>query len=152
MAIELWRRPRGVARPADVWGRDFDDLFGRSFDWPLGRSGGEVRGWSPAVDMIDRPDEIVLRADLPGLEQKDLTAHVQNGVLTITGERREETERKDSDYYCCERWSGTFARSVTLPPGVDAEKINASFRNGVLEIHIPKSKEATGKRIDIKAA
>jgi HSP20 family protein len=128
-----------------------DELFTRFFGesrWP--RLAGERRGWAPAIDMVDRKEEIVVRADLPGLEQKDVEVTVENGTLTVRGERKEEKETKEEDYYACERWTGAFFRSVTLPPGVDAEKVRASFRNGVLEIHLPKTKEARAKTIEIK--
>jgi HSP20 family protein len=113
---------------------------------------GEAHEWEPAVDMIDRKDEIVLRADLPGLEQKDISVSVEGGVLSIRGERQEQREEKEEDYYYSERWAGSFYRAVTLPPGVDADKIKATFKNGVLEIHIPKTKQASGKRVEIQAA
>jgi HSP20 family protein len=102
--------------------------------------------------MIDRKDHVLIRADVPGLEQKDLRVSVTNGVLTITGERAEEREAKEDEFYCCERWSGSFSRSITLPPGVDADKIQAKFKNGVLEIQAPKSRDAVGKQIEVKAA
>jgi len=152
MAIEPWR-PRGsmARRP---W-RDVDDLFSRFFDdWLSPRLGGAT-GFTPALDMVDRDSEILVRADLPGLEQKDLHVNVENGVLTIRGsreEQREEGKQEEGEYYCCERWSGAFVRSVTLPPGVDTEKIQATFRNGVLEIRVPKTRQAAGKKIEIKAA
>jgi HSP20 family protein len=131
--------------------REMEDLFGRfSREWPWARGVAEVRGWAPAVDMLDRKDEVILRADLPGLEQKDIEVTVDQGMLTIRGERKEEKEVKEEDYYYCERWTGSFARSVALPPGVDAEKVRASFKNGVLEVHIPKAKEAKGKKIEVK--
>jgi HSP20 family protein len=121
-------------------------------DWLTPRGGGEARGWSPAVDMIDRKDEIVLRADLPGLDQKDIQVNVDNGTLTIRGNRQGEREAKEEDYYCCERWAGSFSRTMTLPPGIDPDKINATFKNGVLEVHVPKSPQAAAKTIEIRAA
>jgi HSP20 family protein len=151
MALELWRPRRGLARRA---GREpVEDLVGRLFeDWLSLRMTGESYGWTPAIDMIDRKDEIVVRADLPGLEQKDIDVSVESGVLTIRGQRQEEREAKEEDYYCSERWVGSFARSVTLPPGVDTEKIKASFKNGVLEARIPKTQKAMGRRIEVQAA
>ena len=106
-----------------------------------------MRDWAPAIDMMDRKEKIVLRADLPGLEQKDVEVSVENNTLTVRGERKAEKETKDEDYYACERRTGAFFRSVTLPPGVDAEKVRASFRNGVLEVHVPKTNEARAKKI-----
>lgn len=152
MAIEQWR-PRGMARRGMEPFRAFDDLVTRVFgEWLSPRMAGEVRGWSPDVDMIDKKNEIVLRADLPGLEQKDVHVSVENGMLTIHGAREQEREAKEEDYYCCERWAGTFSRSMALPPGVDVDKISATFKSGVLEVHIPKSPQAMGKAIEIKAA
>ena len=109
-------------------------------------------GWTPAIDVLDRKDEMVLRADLPGLTEKDIEITVQDGNLSLQGQRKEEKETKEEDYYCCERWSGTFSRTLALPPGINADKVNAAFKNGVLEIHLPKTKQAEGKRIEIKAA
>ncbi|MBI2370812.1 MAG: Hsp20/alpha crystallin family protein [Deltaproteobacteria bacterium] len=142
---------RGPFRELARMEREMEGLFSRFFrEWPWPRSADEVRGWAPAVDMVDRKDEVVLRADLPGLEQKDIDVSVEDGLLTIRGERKEEREAKEEDYYCCERWAGSFARSLALPPGVDTEKVKATFKNGVLEVHLRKSKEAKGKKIEIK--
>ena len=152
MAIERWR-PWGLARRGAEPFRAFEDMVGRMFDdWVSPRFGGEARGWSPAVDMLDKKDEIVLRADLPGLDQKDIRVNVENGMLTISGSRQGEQEAKEDDYYCCERWSGSFTRSMALPAGIDAEKIKATFKNGVLEVHVPKAAQPAGKSIEIKAA
>lgn len=156
MAIERWRPGRGLMRgpfgPLGRMEREIEDLFGRVFrDWPFPRLFGEARGFAPAVDMLDRKDEVILRADLPGLGQKDIDVTVEEGVLTIRGERTGEQEAKDEDYYCCERWAGSFERGFTLPAGVNAEKIKASFKNGVLEVRLPKVEKAKGRRVEIKA-
>ncbi len=155
MAIERWGPRWGLARgpfrELARMEREMEDLFARfSREWPFARWAGEPRGWAPAVDMVDQKDEVVLRADLPGLEQKDIEVTVEGGMLTVRGERREEQEVKEEDYYCCERWAGAFARSLPVPPGVDAEKIKATFKNGVLQIHLPKTAEAKGKKVEIK--
>ena len=102
--------------------------------------------------MVDKKDEIVVRADLPGLTQQDIKVNVENGMLTIHGTREDEQEAKEDDYYCCERWTGSFSRSMTLPPGTDPDKIKATFKNGVLEVHVPKTPQAVGKSIEVKAA
>jgi HSP20 family protein len=156
MALELWRH-RGMGRPFRELARmerEMGDLFGRFFqDWPGAGLAERGRAWAPAVDMIDRPDEVVVRADLPGLEQKDVDVTIQEGMLTIRGERKEEREEKKEgqDYYCSERAFGAFVRSMPLPPGVDPEKVKATFKNGILEVHLQKSKESKGKKIEIKA-
>ncbi len=155
MAIERWRPGsgpmRGPFRRLGQLEREMEDVFGRFFrDWPFPRLFGEGRGVGPAFDMLDRKDEVVLRADLPGLEHKDIDLTVEEGMLTIRGERKGEKEVKEEDFYCCERWTGTFERSLALPPGVDAGKVKATFRNGVLEVRLPKVEKAKGKRVEIK--
>jgi HSP20 family protein len=153
MALDLWKPRSSLARRGSEPFRAFEDMVSRMFDdWLSPRMAGEARGWSPAMDMIDRKDEIVLRADLPGLEQKDIQVNVENGMLTIRGTREGEHEAKEDDYYCCERWAGSFSRTITLPPGVDPDMINATFKNGVLEVHVPKSAKAAGKSIEVRAA
>ena len=110
MALERWR-PHGGCRPSAT----------SSSRW-RSSSAGEMRDWAPAIDMMDRKEKIVLRADLPGLEQKDVEVSVENNTLTVRGERKAEKKTKDEDYYACERRTGAFFRSVTLPPGVDARR------------------------------
>jgi HSP20 family protein len=155
MALELWK-PRGSLmrspfRELSRIEREMEDLAGRYFrEWPAVGRTTEALGWAPDVDLIDKPDAILVRADLPGLEQKDVDVTIQDGTLTLRGERKEERVEKDEGYYLCERRAGTFARSFSLPPGVEADKIKATFKNGVLEVYVPKSKEAKGKKIEVK--
>jgi HSP20 family protein len=152
MALELWRpklMARSPFRELARLEREMEDMFGRLPAWPWSE---RERGWAPAVDMVDRKDEIVLRADLPGLDEKDIEVTVQDGMLTIRGERKEETEEKKEDYYYSERTYGVFARTLPLPAGVEADKVKAIFKKGVLEVHLPKAKESKGKRIEVKAA
>lgn len=156
MAIDIFRPRWGLRRTlaSDLprMDRGMEEMMGRLFGpWP--RAEAESLGWSPAIDLVDRKDELFLRADLPGVTEKDIELTVQDGMLTLRGERKEEKETKEGEgYYCSERWAGSFSRTLRLPPGMDAEKVNATFKNGVLEIHIPKTKEAEGKKIEIKAA
>ncbi len=128
--------------------KDVEEMFGRLPQW----WGDRERGWAPAVDMIDHKEEIVLRADLPGLDEKDIEVTVQDGTLTVRGERKEEKEEKKEDYYYSERTYGAFTRTLMLPTGVDPDKVKATFSKGVLEVHLPKAKEAEGKKIEVKAA
>jgi HSP20 family protein len=130
-----------------------DDLFDRFVrDWPWPGATVEPRGWAPAVDMVDRKNEIVVRLDVPGLSERDIDVSIDNGVLTISGERRDDWEAQGDDYYCSERWAGSFSRALMLPQGVDAEGVKATLKHGILEVHIPKTKEAAEKRIEVKAA
>jgi len=128
MAIERWRPPRALARsrqdvptaPLARLERQIDDLFDRFFeDFPSLRSMMTGETWGPAGDVIERKDELVVRADLPGLEQKDVQVEIQDGTLSLRGERSEQRETKEGDYYRAERWSGSFSRDIALPPGVD---------------------------------
>jgi HSP20 family protein len=130
--------------------REMEDVFGRFF--PAVRTwAGMERAWTPAVDMREEKDEIVVKADLPGLDDKDIQVTVQDGTLTIRGERKEEKEEKGEEYYYAERAYGAFVRSLPLPAGVEADKVKATFKKGVLEVHLPKAREARGHTIEVKA-
>lgn len=152
MALEKWR-PRLVGwspiREIARLEKEMEDMFGRLPQWPWG---DRERGWAPAVDMIDQKEELILRADLPGLDEKDIEVTVQDGTLTVRGERKEEKEEKKEDYYYSERSYGAFARTLMLPTNVDPDKVRATFSKGVLEVHLPKAKEAKGKKVEVKAA
>lgn len=159
-AIERWRprswlrrrRPLGeLAR----WEEDIEDLFEeffRSFPAPLGpahRPLLETRGWAPVVEMYDQDNETVLKMELPGMERKDIHMAVTDETLTIEGERKADTAVKDEDYYCCERRYGKFYRAIALPTDVETGKIAATYRNGVLEVHLPKAKEGKTKKTEV---
>jgi len=134
----FWRAPfgRSVFDMAPSWGRDVA--------WPT----------VPAVDITDTEKAYEITADLPGIDEKNVDVKVTNGVLTIKGEKREEKEEKKKDYYLRERNFGSFERSFQVPDGVDNDKIEASFKKGVLTVTLPKKPEAqtAAKKIDIKAA
>jgi HSP20 family protein len=152
MALERWHprlMERSPFRELARLEREMSELFDRFPEWPWGE---RARAWAPAVDMVDHKDEIILRADLPGLEEKDIDVTVEDGTLTIRGERKEEKEEKKTDYYYCERSYGAFSRTVMLPTSVEPDKVKATFKKGVLEVHLPKAKEATGRKIEVKAA
>ena len=155
MPIERWRPKWDLMRsPFQEFGRMEDEMervFGRLFrGWPW--RAAEATGWAPAVDMTERDDEIVLRADLPGLEQKDIEVNVHDGMITVKGERKEEREAKEKGYHYSERSFGAFVRTLPLPSGIDADKVRATFKNGVLEVHVPRTRESKGKKIEVKAA
>jgi HSP20 family protein len=152
MALELWRPGLGLRRsPLREFDREMGELMEHFFgDRPWPRIARGMGGWTPPLDMVDRRDEVMLRVDLPGLEQKDIEVAVEEGMLTIKGTRKDERETKEEDYYACERWTGAFTRNVMLPPGLEPEKMKAIFRNGVLEVHVPKTREAKSKKIEIK--
>jgi len=128
--------------------QEFDRLFGSLFE---GR-GREVQRWVPAMDLVEADDHFVLKADLPGLAEDDVAIEVQENVLTISGSRETEHERKEQGWYRLERSYGSFSRSLTLPDGVDADRVEAKFDRGVLEVTIPKPEERKPRRISIGSA
>ena len=128
--------------------QEFDRLFSSLFD----NSGRQVQRWVPAMDLVEADDHFVLKADLPGLGEDDVAIEVQDNVLTISGSREAEHERKEKGWYRLERSYGSFSRSLTLPDGVDAERVEASFDRGVLEVRIPKPEERKPRRISIGAS
>lgn len=108
-----------------------------------------VTEWVPAVDITETPDEIILSAELPGMTKDDVQIEVQDNVLTIRGEKKEEREEKEGKRYIYERRFGSFTRSFTLPANVDPNRISARFENGVLKVTVPKTEEARGRRVNI---
>ena len=106
----------------------------------------------PPVDLVEAEDHFVLKADLPGLAEGDVNIEVQEGTLTISGERKAEHEQREKGWYRIERSFGRFSRSLTLPDGVDPDRIEASFSHGVLEVRIPKPEERKPRRIEISSS
>jgi HSP20 family protein len=129
--------------------QEMNRLFGSFLDTPNGGSSTPVRQWIPAMDLVEREDQFVLRADLPGVREDDVTIEVEDTVLTISGERHSAHEERREGYHRIERASGAFRRSLTLPEGVDAASIGARFDNGVLELTIPKPKQRKPQRVEI---
>ena len=111
-----------------------------------------LANWSPTSDIVETKDEIVVRAELPGMTEKEVDIEIENGVLTIKGERIAEQETGEKGYRRIEREYGTFLRTFTLPANIEAEKIAATFVNGLLEVHLPKKEGAKPKtiKIDVK--
>lgn len=104
----------------------------------------------PSVDMFAKENEIVVKAEIPGVDKKDVSISLTDNTLTIKGESKKEKEVKEEDYYYSERSHGTFARMLSLPEKVVADKVTAEFKDGVLEVHLPKSPEAKPKEIKVK--
>ena len=129
--------------------QEFDRLFSTLFN--DSRNAGSVQRWVPPMDLVEADDSFVLKADLPGLSEDDVAIEVQDNVLTISGSRQAEHERKEQGWFRLERSYGSFSRSLTLPDGVDPDKIAATFDRGVLEVRIPKPEERKPRRISIGA-
>ena len=111
-----------------------------------------VTEWTPSVDITEDDKEWIVKADLPELKKEDVKVTVENGVLTLSGERKMEKEEKNKKYHRIERSYGAFVRSFSVPDGTDAEKVNAEFKEGVLKVHLPKSEKAKPKALDIKVS
>jgi len=152
MAIERWRPRWGITpwrpfRDLEEWERRFEDLVRRPlWRWPV-----EERGWMPALDVFEKDDRFVVRAELPGMKEDDIDISVIGDTLSIKGEKKTETEVKDEDYYRCERSYGSFYRSIPLPSSVDINKIEANLDDGVLEVTLPKSTKVKPKKVAVSA-
>lgn len=142
MALVRW----DPIRELDSLQGDMNRLFDRFFE---GRTPNGGRRWIPPMDLLETEDHLVLRADLPGLAEEDVEIEIKDNVLTVSGERTAENEEKHGGYYRVERAFGSFSRSLTLPQGVDADRVQASFDKGVLEVLIPKPAETKPTRIQI---
>jgi HSP20 family protein len=126
--------------------RMFDDtFFGGQTDW------GQGFNQNLALDVVEKEDEFVVKASIPGINPDDLDITFANGVLTIQGEMKDEQEKQDERYHLRERRYGSFARSVTLPTSIDADHIQANYDKGVLTLHLPKTEEVRPKRIAIQS-
>ncbi len=125
-----------------LWGFPFMPVTGKQF-------AGVQSSWLPAIDVAEDKDKFTFKADLPGLKKEDIRLSVENGILTIEGERKSEAEVKDTDYHRVERSYGRFVRSFNLGTAVDDTKIKANYKDGVLEITVPKVEKAKAKTIDV---
>ena len=132
---------------------DFPDRLRNVFGTPMER--GQPVGWMPAMEIVEDKNTLIVTAELPGLDAKDVDVSVDDGVLTLSGEKQEEKKEgsEDSETYLYERRYGSFRRSFTLPNTVDVDKISAEFDNGLLKVMLPKSDKAKakGKKIAVAA-
>ncbi len=153
MAIVRWEPFRDLMGLQERMNRLFDDSWrarsgggAQEDDWALGGA------WAPAVDIYEKDGAIVLKAEIPGVDPKDVDVRVENNTLTLRGERKFDEEVKRDNYHRVERAYGGFSRSFTLPNVVDTEKIKAEFKDGVLRLVLPKREEAKPKQIEIHVA
>ncbi|MGE4357814.1 MAG: Hsp20/alpha crystallin family protein [Candidatus Omnitrophota bacterium] len=153
MALIKWR-------PKEEWDplkelSELEEEFSRFFDFPLlrwqvSRQPLRERVWSVPLDIYETKDAVVIKADLPGMKKEEINVSVQGDVLTIQGEKKKEEEVKDKHLHRVERFYGAFQRSINLPSYVDTSKIKASYKDGVLEINLPKTEEAKSKGIKVE--
>ena len=152
-AVTPWRPFMGLTH----WERDMDrmmeDFFGRRMRpwWPERWSKTEEMEVKPAiVDVFEEKDDIVVKAELPGIEKDNIQVNLTDHTLTIKGENKKEEEVKEENYYRAERSYGSFLRTLDLPRDVRADQVKASFKNGILEVRMPKTEEAKAKEIKVK--
>ncbi len=131
--------------------REMESLYDRFLDLGPLRRLTEEEEWMPVVDVSETAKEIIVNAEIPGVEAEDIGVKLEGNVLTIKGERQREHEEKEENFHRIERSYGLFYRSLRLPSEVDAEKIKATYEKGVLRITIPKAKIGAGKKIEISA-
>lgn len=151
MAIERWRPFEEL--------REMERLMEEMVRWPLRpwkrpliwwRIPTEEVGWSPPVEMYEKQDRFVVRAELPGIKKEEVDISLVGDTLTISGERKPEVDIKDEEYLRCELCYGKFSRTITLPSSVDSSKVEATYENGILLITLPKIEEAKPKKIELK--
>ena len=158
MLLEKWQpRVQSVVRwepfaeMADLR-QEMDQVFGDFFGRTPSSMAATEAIWSPLVDIHETKDSFLLKAELPGVKQEDIQVSVEGDTLTIRGERRRETEVKEDQYQRIERSYGRFERNILLPSVVDPDRVKATYRDGVLEIQLPKKEEAKPKEIKVDVA
>ncbi len=130
--------------------REMDRLWDSFFEGGLRKRAEGAGEWLPSLDVAETKNEIVVKAEVAGMDPKDIDISLSDGVLTIKGEKKQEKEEKETDYHLIERSHGSFTRLVQLPKEVKSDKISASYKDGILKITLPKSEEAKKKEIKIK--
>jgi len=135
---------------------EMSDRLNRMFARPATRTNGKetmiVADWTPTVDISETDGEYQIKAEIPDVKKEDVKVTLEDGVLTIQGERKQEKEEKGKKYHRVERSYGSFVRSFSLPEFIDEEKVKAEFKDGVLNLHLPKSEKGKPKAIEVKVA
>jgi HSP20 family protein len=144
--ISPWKPFRELERMR----REMDRLWDSFFEGKPAKRGEEAGEWLPTLDVSETKNELVIRAEIPGIDPKDIDISLVNDILTVKGEKKQEKEEKDENYHLIERSYGSFSRTIRLPKEVQSDKINASYKNGILKVALPKSEEAKKKEIKIK--
>jgi len=129
------------------------DHFGRLFDIAFpARTAESLSDWTPSLDAHEDKDKYTVAVEIPGLKKEDIAVSVHDGVLTVSGERKSETDVKEGTVHRRERFYGKFSRSVSLPSAVRADKVGAAYKDGVLTVEIPKAEEAKPKTVEVKVS
>ena len=147
MTLVRWRPIRDVWSIQDEINRTFDNFFGTTQreEWTESR-------WAPAIDISENKDDLMVNVEVPGMKKEDIKVTLQDGILTVKGERKQDKEEKDKSFHRVERSYGSFCRSFTLPTTVQGDKIKANYKDGILMIALPKVEEVKPKEISIDVA
>ena len=156
MVMERWRprwsiRPWEPFRELEEMTRQFDDVFRQPLLPTTWRRSPMEMGWAPPIELIEKDDKFIVKAELPGMTKEDIDISVVGDTLTIKGERKAEKEVKEDNYYLCERSYGSFFRSIPLPAAVNAKKVEANYDDGVLEISLTKAIEVKPEKVAISS-
>lgn len=152
---EIQKMPAKVLRPFEDVERMFDELWERDWSWPMRWQQPvlpmlrTIEARMPKLDVIDRDDEVLVKAEIPGVSKEDLEISLTGNIITIKGETRREEKEEKGDYYRCEISHGAFSRSVSLPVDVDESRAKTSMKDGVLEIVLPKVEKAKKRSIKV---
>jgi HSP20 family protein len=152
MSLVRWNPARDLATwPSDLFGiqREMNKMFDGVFRG-TGDEDYSFSSWTPAVDIAEHDDEYLVKVELPGVNKDEVKLTLENNILTIRGEKKQEKETKKENYHRVERSYGSFQRSFTLPAAVKSDKIDASYKDGILKVSLPKAEEAKPKQIEVK--
>jgi HSP20 family protein len=154
-SLSRWQQPGFSVWP--TFGRltSLRDELDRLFEVPLtelARSSQLLSGWTPAFDVFEDKENVYVRAELPGMRKEDIDLTLHNGNLSVSGERKTDQELKDAEVYRAERFSGRFQRTISLPAEVAADKIKAQYKDGILNVILPKAEEAKPKHIEVSVS
>jgi len=142
---------RGL-RELDRFRSEMDDLFERFFDWRPSFRFMEKSEWTPSLDLSETENELIVRAEIPGMKKEEIDIHLEGRLLTIQGEKKQKYEEKTENLHRVECRYGAFSRTLDLPADVDSEKVQATYKRGVLTLILPKTEKRTAKKIEITGA
>ena len=154
-SLTRWQRPELSTWPGFGRLTDLRDDLDRLFESPLAewaRSSNLLSGWTPALDLYEDKDNLFVKVELPGMKREEIDVSLHEGSLSISGERKSEQKHEEAEVYRAERFFGRFQRTVTLPTPVAADKVKAEYKDGILNITLPKTEEAKPKHIDVNVS
>jgi HSP20 family protein len=153
--LTRWQRPEVATWPGFGQLTSLRDEIDRLFETPLAEltHGSQLlSGWTPALDMYEDKDNVYVRAELPGMKKEEIDLSLQNGALSVSGERKQESKFENAEVYRAERFIGRFQRTITLPTSVAADKVKAQYKDGILTVTLPKTEEAKPKHINVNVS